>query len=195
MFVGAIVAISIGIATSGLLFTHAVGDRPIRSPRTLETGDLQAKQQANDAAGQPRTSVPAHQVTSVSIVEKFLEALSQGDTAKAMEFVAEGAVFQSGLQPFVVGALAIGASVGALVEARAEIRLLSAEVGGSTVRSLLSVSSDDVRLAGFDRVVWAVNWRVSDGQIACAVSAYDMSDAETRRYVVLLTSDDGSIGP
>ncbi len=134
-------------------------------------------------------------MTLVSTVEKFLEALSQGDTAKAMELVAERAVFQSGVQPFVVGAEANRASIGAFVEARTEIRLLSAVVGGSTVRSQVVVSSDDVRLAGFDRVVWAVNWRVSDDQITACVSAYDMSDPETRRYVVLLTSGDGSIEP
>jgi len=187
LVLGALVLLLVGLITSAFLVTRAAGDRSINSPRPLALGDFQPQVQATDEVVEPRTLV--------STVEKFLDALSQGDTAGAMEFVADGAVFQSGLQPFTVGAEAVRVSLGALVGARTELRLLSSAVGGSTVRSQVVVSSDDVRRAGFDRVVWAVNWRVSDGQIQACVAAYDMSDPKTRRYVVLLTAADGSIGP
>lgn len=195
VFFGVLVLVFVGVTGSGLPLPSAASDGSIGSSEAVEMSEVQAAEGVTDGANGSAALAPDDGAALVATVSRFLDAVSDGDMARALACVAEDAVFQSGMQPFVVGAEAVGASLAALVGERTEMRLLSTEVGGSTVRSQVVVSSDEVRRAGFERVVWAVNWRVSVDQITAVVSAYDMSDAETRRYVTLATAGDGSIVP
>jgi hypothetical protein len=195
VFFGLFVLVFVGVTGSGLPLPSAASDGSIGSPDAVEMSEVGVAEGVTDGANASAALAPEGGAALVATVASFLDAVSDGDMARALACVADDAIFQSGMQPFVVGAEAIGASLAALAGDRTEMRLLSTEVGGSTVRSQVVVSSDVVRRAGFDRVVWAINWGVHDGQITAVVSAYDMSDAETRRYVTLATAGDGSIVP
>lgn len=133
-----------------------------------------------------------------AVFRAFVSALNNGDQAGAAALLDDDVTFfePNGDGSFgIVGKAAFESVLSDITSSGFEGTIKSAQVHGDTVTGVVATTDDSIKAAGVDRYLEQFTVRVVDGKIASFDFLYDLSDAQTRKFIEHARASNEDEGP